>query len=63
MPKVGDIVLLVASASGMAAGSQGKLLGWYRGDSDEALVSFWDGGPIKVSADVIETVEEEAHPV
>ena len=61
-PKVGDIVRLVEPASGMAAESEGKLLGWFRGIPDEALVSFWDGGPLKVPADAIATVEQEARP-
>ena len=47
-PAPGDLVQLVEHAGGMAAGSEGKLIGWYVGDQPTALVNFWDGGPIRV---------------
>ena len=57
-PAPGDLVRLVERAEGMAAGSEGKLIGWYVGDRPTALVNFWDGGPIKVPAAAI--VKSEA---
>ena len=47
-PAPGDLVQLVEHVAGMAAGSEGTLIGWYVGDNPTALVNFWDGGPIKV---------------
>jgi hypothetical protein len=41
----------------MVAGSEGRLLGWYAGEVREALVIFWDGGPLRVPVDAIEKVE------
>ncbi len=58
-PNVGDTVRLVQSASGMAAGSEGTLRGWFIRDEPEAVVDFWDGGPLRVPADAIEEVEGE----
>jgi hypothetical protein len=54
-PKLGEVVRLIADAGGMAAGAEGVLLGWYREPGRQhALVSFWDGGPLRVSAELIE---------
>lgn len=43
--------------AGMAAGSEGRLLGWYALGARIALVDFWDGGPLRVPADALERVE------
>ena len=41
----------------MAAGSTGIAVGWYT-DTLEVLVRFWDGGPLRVPVDVLETIDE-----
>jgi hypothetical protein len=47
-------VRLVDDRGGMAAGSEGVLIGWYAQESARmALVRFWDGGPIRVPAESI----------
>ena len=48
---------LVEHAEGMAAGSEGRLIGWYVGDRPTALVNFWDGGPIRVPVAAIVRAE------
>jgi hypothetical protein len=53
LPQPRDVVRLVVSASGMAAGSEGVLIGWFAREEREALVSFWDGGPLRVPAQAI----------
>jgi hypothetical protein len=55
----GDPVRLIEPAAGMAAGSEGRLLGWYLREVPEALVNFWDGGPLRVPADSIVKVENQ----
>ncbi len=55
-PRPGDPVRLAEAATGMAAGSLGVLVGWYANDEEpEALVNFWDGGPLRVPADLVES--------
>ena len=53
-PQPHEIVRLVTPAAGMAAGSEGKLIGWFARERREALVAFWDGGPLRVPAEAIE---------
>ena len=53
----GDLVRLTEHAAGMAAGSEGTLIGWYVGDRPTALVNFWDGGPLKVPVTSIAKAE------
>lgn len=60
IPKPGDPVRLVREASGMAPGSQGVLLGWYATEVRQALISFYDGGPLKVPADAVEPAGQRA---
>jgi hypothetical protein len=57
-PAAGETVRLTEPATGMAAGSEGLLIGWYAGDTWEALVNFWDGGPLRVPAHAVESVSE-----
>ena len=53
-PKPGDSVRLLEAATGMAAGAMGVLVGWYANDEEpEALVNFWDGGPLRVPAELV----------
>ena len=52
-PRPGDAVRLLEPATGMTAGSTGVLIGWYAGEEPEALVRFWDGGPLRVPAELI----------
>ena len=52
-PRPGDPVRLLEPATGMAAGSTGVLIGWYVGEEPDALVKFWDGGPLRVPAELI----------
>jgi hypothetical protein len=47
----------IESASDMATGSEGTLLGWNARERRQALVQFWDGGPLRVPADAIEKVQ------
>jgi hypothetical protein len=60
VPAAGDIVRLKEAAAGMPARSEGKLIGWYAGDDWTALVNFWDGGPLRVPAGLVEKVEAES---
>jgi ornithine cyclodeaminase/alanine dehydrogenase-like protein (mu-crystallin family) len=53
----GDAVRLLSTWAGMAAGSEGVLIGWYATEERMALVRFWDGGPLLVPADSIARVE------
>jgi len=53
-PQPRDLVRLLAPAAGMAVGSEGRLIGWFAVERREALVAFWDGGPLRVPADAIE---------
>jgi hypothetical protein len=51
---VGSTVCLTVAVAGMAAGSEGiflRALG-----TDYALVSFWDGGPLRVPLATLEAV-------
>ena len=42
----------------MAAGSLGVFVGWYVNEEEpEAVVNFWDGGPLRVPADLVELEE------
>ena len=41
----------------MEAGSEGVLIGWFAFREREALVRFWDGGPLRVPPRLIEPVE------
>lgn len=41
----------------MEAGSEGVLIGWFAFREREALVRFWDGGPLRVPPRFIEPVE------
>jgi hypothetical protein len=52
----GDVVRLVRSVTGMAAGSEGVFL-VEMNDGAHLLVSFWDGGPLQVPADAVELGE------
>ena len=52
----GQTVRLTETIGGMAAGSEGIVVGWYT-DAEhglQAIVSFWDGGPVRVPIDVLE---------
>ena len=53
----GEEVRLLGAWAGMAAHSEGVLLGWYAWDERMALVRFWDGGPLQVPAGLIAPVE------
>ena len=38
----------------MKAGSEGVLIGWFAREEREAMVRFWDGGPLRVPVHAIE---------
>ena len=50
---------LTAATAGLAAGSTGVVVGWYA-NTLEAVVRFWDGGPLRVPSELLEAVEERA---
>lgn len=51
--EAGEQVRLATAANGMPADSEGILLGRYV-NTGEALVNFWDGGPIRVPEGLLE---------
>jgi hypothetical protein len=51
----GDIVQVMYATAGMPARSEGVVLKIL--DEASAVVSFWDGGPLKVPLDAVEMVE------
>lgn len=53
-PQPQDVVRLVVPAAGMKAGSEGVLIGWFAREEREAMVRFWDGGPLRVPVHAIE---------
>jgi len=53
----GSTVRLLEGAAGMAAGSAGIAVGWYT-DTLEVLVRFWDGGPLRVPGELLQTIDE-----
>ncbi len=50
----GSDVRLVADAHGMAAGSEGVVIGRYTNREGHTLVRFWDGGPLLVPDEALE---------
>ncbi len=46
----------------MATGSRGVVIGWYR-NTDEVLVRFWDGGPLRVPEDAVQLVDPRRRPL
>jgi hypothetical protein len=53
-PTPGTPVRLAEATAGMAAGATGLFIGWYANDEEpEAVVNFWDGGPLRVPADLV----------
>ena len=44
----GDRVRITDDTHGMPAGSEGIVLGWYAISGEVLIVSFWDGGAIRV---------------
>lgn len=49
---------LLRDVPGLAAGSEGIVVGWYVNDGT-IVVSFWDGGPQRVPAESLELVTAE----
>ena len=49
----GDTVRVKCDTNGMPAGSEGAVIGWYT-NTEQVLVRFWDGGPIRVPFDALE---------
>ena len=58
MPEPGDTVYLTQPASGMPAGAEGTLIGWYVHEEPLALVRFEDGAALRVLADAIASPED-----
>jgi hypothetical protein len=52
------VVRLTRAVDGMPAGSEGVVLGRYTND-ETLLVSFWDGGPLRVAAPLLELVASD----
>jgi hypothetical protein len=55
-PHPGELVRLTQGAAGLSAGAMGVLIGFYAREAREAVVRFYDGGPLRVPADAIEPV-------
>jgi hypothetical protein len=53
--EAGGRVRLIEARNGMAEGAEGILIGWY-GFSGDVVVSFWDGGPLRVPESSIRAV-------
>jgi hypothetical protein len=57
---LGETVRLTAPASGMPAGAEGRLIGWYAVEDLQALVVFEGHGALRVPDEAVEVVGKAA---